>query len=339
MNVNTKKMNAEQLRELLPGVVILHNTDLQTRDEWVGERTRSIGASDVAAMLGVSPWCTELELAQKKRGHLLTGQTRAMERGTQMEPLIRAWAEEDSGCNIYAVPYLLQNPRVPVLTANLDGIGIAGDGRPFVVELKDSTYGQDVYEHIAQHGVPPQESVGTAPYQYWLQVQSQLAITGCEFALFGVADGSRLSVYWWTPHAETQALIEERAAAWWDRHIERGIDPAATGSDIALLRSMCPPNEEGEVVDLTDHKEAMEAMFAYEEQRSARLALEKEVKAIKDKENDARARIEQLMGDAPVAVLGMREATRKTSERKGYTVEPSVTTRFSTRKAKPGRHA
>jgi putative phage-type endonuclease len=334
MYIAEKKINEAQLRELLPHAVLLHRTDEQTRDEWVQERTRSIGASNVAAMLGVSPWCTELELARIKRGDFIVGETRAMERGTRMEPLIRAWAEEDTDCRIYTVPWLMQNPRVPVLTANLDGLGVLDDGRPFVCELKDSSYGMDVYEHIAREGVPPRESVGSAPYQYWLQVQSQMAIAGVDFALFGVAVGSELHTYWWNAHPETQQYIEAVAAEWWDRHIVQGIDPQARGADIALLRSMCPPEEGAEPVDLSDNEEALAALDAFEAARAERLALEKDIKEIKERENDARAKLEQMMGDAPVALLGEREATRKASERKGYTVEPGITVRFSTRKAK-----
>lgn len=334
MNITEKKINEAQLRELLPDAVLLHRTDTQSREEWTAERTRSIGASNVAAMLGASPWCTQLELAMRKRGLVTSDETRAMQRGTQMEPLIRRWAEEDSGCAIYTVPWLLQNPRVPILTANLDGLGVAPDGRPFVVELKDSSHDQDVYAYIAEHQLAPVESVGTAPYQYWLQVQSQLAITGCEFALFGVADRAQLSVYWWNAHRETQELIERVAEEWWQRHVIEEIDPEARGGDLALLRSMCPPSEDAEPVDLTDNADAQEALDTYERARAERLEIEKEAKARKDAENDARARLEQLMGDAPVAIIGEREATRKVSERKGYTVEPGVSVRFSTRKAK-----
>ena len=322
---------------MLPGANILHRTDTQSRDEWVGERKRSIGASNVAAMLGCDPWMTPLQLALSKRGGPGVEETRAMQRGTRMEPLIRQWAEEDTGCAIYTVPFLLANPRVPILTANLDGLGVTENGRPFVVEIKDSSHDLDVYAYIAEHGVPPSGSVGSAGYKYWLQVQSQLSITGCDLACFSVADRATLHVYWWAPHAEMQAYIEDVARGWWKRHVVEGADPAAKGSDLAILRAMCPPNEDRSPVDLTCDVAAANAMQDYEEAKAARLLVEKEVKGHKDRESDARARLEQLMGDAPVARVGDREATRKVISRDEYTVAASSYVRFGTRKAKKVR--
>jgi putative phage-type endonuclease len=334
MKISEKKINSEQLQDMLPNAVLQHRTDTQTREEWVGARTRSIGASDVAAMLGCDPWRTPLQLALQKRGGPGTEENRAMQRGTRMEPLIRQWTEEDTGCPIYTVPFLLRNPRVSFLTANLDGLGVTSDGRPFVVEIKDSSHDLDVYAHIAEHGMPPSESAGGAAYKYWLQVQSQLAITGCDLACFAVADRATLHVYWWAPQPEVQSYIEDVARKWWPLHVTDAVDPPARGADLAILRSLCPPDPDGEAVDLTEDAEAEAAMREYEEAKECRLLVEKEVKEHKDKENNARARLEQLMGDAPVARVGAREATRKVVSRDEYTVAASSYVRFGVRKAK-----
>lgn len=337
MQISEKKMTEGQLRELLPGAVVLHNTDEQTREQWVAERQRSIGASDVAAMLGCDPWRTTLQLAVQKRGGPRTEENRAMQRGTRMEPLIRQWVEEDTGCRVFTVPFLLRSPRVEWLTANLDGIGIDADGHPFVVEIKDSSYDLDIYEHIQEHGTPPRGSVGSAGYKYWLQVQSQLSITGCGLACFAVADRADLRLFWWRPNPDVQTYIEDVASSWWPKRVVEGVDPEAVGGDIALLRSLCPPDPEEEPLDLSENHDAVKAMEDYEKAREKRLLIEKDVRALRDEENDARARLEQLMGSAPVARFGSREATRKMVERKGYTVEPSTYVKFFTRKAKTSK--
>ena len=78
---------------------VLVETEMLSKEEWLKWRKRGIGGSDVASLLGISKWKSEIELWLDK-----TTQTNeppveneAMTWGTIMEPIIRNHFAEVTG--------------------------------------------------------------------------------------------------------------------------------------------------------------------------------------------------------------------------------------------------
>ena len=62
----------------------------EERTAWLNERRKGIGGSDVAAIIGLSPWTTPLDIYEQKLGIALPSEeTEAMYWGTALEPAIR----------------------------------------------------------------------------------------------------------------------------------------------------------------------------------------------------------------------------------------------------------
>lgn len=72
--------------EILP-----HNAP---RDEWLAARRLGIGASEIAAVMGISPWDSPFSTWWKKRNGWETEANEQMSTGTFLEPTIAAWFEE-----------------------------------------------------------------------------------------------------------------------------------------------------------------------------------------------------------------------------------------------------
>jgi len=86
------------------------------------DRTKGIGGSDVAAICGVSPWKTPLQIYLEKIGESAgSPDNPAMAYGRMVEPVILQWYEQYTGQTV-AVPGPLQHPRYPYLIAHLDGL-------------------------------------------------------------------------------------------------------------------------------------------------------------------------------------------------------------------------
>jgi len=98
----------------------------QRSAEWFKLRKEKIGASDAAAILGVSPWKTILELYNEKMSEELTvpPQNAWMQRGIDLEPEALRAFEIETG--YLMSPQVLINPRHQWMMASLDGLDIDG---------------------------------------------------------------------------------------------------------------------------------------------------------------------------------------------------------------------
>ncbi len=107
----------------------------QGSPEWLDYRRTMRNASETAAVLGVSPWCTPYQLWLQKTGRADTKANAAMQRGTDLEPAARAAYETETGTIMQ--PLVLQDG---LYSASLDGMTLEGD---LIVEIKCPFKGQD----------------------------------------------------------------------------------------------------------------------------------------------------------------------------------------------------
>lgn len=182
---------------LLPALgheVPVYRTDCVDRATWLKRRHGTIGASQIAAIMQRNPYSTPIQAWAQ-----ITGRRRAstdnedelfrMELGTACEPQIRQVAAgvldvpllspEVSSTRRYmtAWPQVLQHPRLPMFTCNLDAVLFDGDER-MPVECKWTNYrNRDVW-HELRDTRDMQSAIGTSVFSYILQVQAQLSITG-----------------------------------------------------------------------------------------------------------------------------------------------------------------
>ena len=135
----------------------------QNTPAWEEWRRGGLGASDAAAILGVSPFKTPLRLWQEMTGAVAREEASfAMRRGQRLEPMIRRWYESRVGHPM--PPLCCEHRDHPWLKASLDGYDIC-DGH--ILEIKAPN-------QVAH----AQALAGTVPPYYYPQLQHQLAVTG-----------------------------------------------------------------------------------------------------------------------------------------------------------------
>lgn len=212
------------------------------REAWLAERRHSIGASDVAAAIGLSPWKTPIELWQEKTGRAApTPSTWRMRAGLLLEPAILDEYETLTGNAIAERQASVTHPDYPWLTATLDGL-VNG---PRVVEAKTATSMEGWGE----------EGTGDVPDHYFLQVQAQLACAGADAAdmpvLFGL-DRFRLYTITRAP-AVWDAMFEDLDRFW--RCVQTDTPPDWGRMDAKALAVLHPECEGTITLDAaTQHK-------------------------------------------------------------------------------------
>ena len=111
--------------------ILLCDTAGMSNDRWLecrmhgpkGDIPYTIGGSDVAAIFGVSPWTTPLELWMIKKGRMKPkpkDNADQLEMGHLLEPIAAHWYGKKSGNYVYEDTGLYQHADHPYALANFD---------------------------------------------------------------------------------------------------------------------------------------------------------------------------------------------------------------------------
>jgi putative phage-type endonuclease len=165
-----------------------------TREEMM--KSKGIGASDVAAILHLSPWQEAKELWEIKTGRKpKPPQTEAMKRGNELEPIaFKEYCELTGFVGEQQVVAI--HPDLPYLRCIADG----WDGKR-LLEIK-SPQSKKLIESVRQ---------GIVPDHYALQVAANMDIFGveeCDFYVFDAEGSELITVYFLQEFLGTTRLID-----------------------------------------------------------------------------------------------------------------------------------
>lgn len=281
---------------------------LDNRAAWLFERRQTIGASEVAAILGMSPWESAYSLwAKKVYGDTSTDEPEWQEWGNLIEPLICDKYAAETGRKVvdhgrYAVRY---SETCPHLSATLDREVLAFDERgPGCMDAKNVT---------AYKASDWQDG---APLVYQIQLQAQMEVTGYRWGSLAALIGG--NTFRWCDVERNDAFIammRTKIAAFW-KLIETKTPPPIDGSlSTAEVLKRLYPKDSGESVELP--REAADWTAMYERAQA-------DIKDAEERKRLAQSQIIAAIGDATIGVLpDGTKWTYRTQERKPVTVAAS----------------
>lgn len=229
------------------------------RLDWLKARHGFFNASDVACLYDAHPHRDIADVVADKLAPeaIDNGQTEAMERGNRLEPVLLDWFGDRHGCKVTTPDRLYVNG---VLMATLDGEVVGNDD--VWVEAKTTA---DRWDEVPTH-------------VYW-QMTAQAAASGRTegWCVWFDAD-LRLKQAKVTPAPEHVADVLARAEQFM-AFIEMGMTPEGVQLTADHVLTMFPKPEVGTWVTLDDA--GRDAIVAWEEARTERIAAEKREKALK----------------------------------------------------------
>lgn len=271
--------------------------------QWLAERRMGVGASEAAALCGCSPWMTPLGLYLRKTGDLIDEPTTRMRFGIFFEMAIKEAYEEETGRTLEKPPRILRHADAPWMLASLD---FWTDNRDRVVDAKKSSERAGV--HYGPHGS------NEMPRNYYLQLQQQMAVSGCDLGELAVLIGDddfRIV------HAErNQSVIDsliEIEHEFMDRVDRRDPPlPDFEHATIADLLAKLEP-EPSTIVDLDT--DASRLAIAYD-------LIGKQIRDAEKLRDKVKARLLHAIGTAETAYLpdGLGKITRKIVDECQYSV-------------------
>lgn len=150
-----------------------------SKEEWLKHRTR-IGGSDAAAILGLNPWKSNIELWMEKTGQAIApdiSDKDFVKYGVSAEPLLR---------NLFAIDFpeyeveyfgdnMILNDDFPFGAASLDGeLTEKATGRKGILEIKTTNILQSMQKEKWNNRIPD---------NYYIQILHYLMITEFDFVV------------------------------------------------------------------------------------------------------------------------------------------------------------
>jgi len=192
----------------------------QDRAEWLAWRTRGIGASDIAGILGISPWQTPYSVWQSKIGGGsggTSGDAEYLRWGSLLEDAILTETQRRVRITILETQPRCTHPE-----------------HQWALATPDAKYADDP-EATAPTGVVEAKTTSESrwddvPAHYQAQVQWQLEVTGLDHAWIAcLHNGRRLTLWSLERDPAIGADLLEVAGDFWTRHVQRGEPPPVDG--------------------------------------------------------------------------------------------------------------
>lgn len=273
------------------------------------ERSSRIGASDAAAILGISSYRTPYEVWLEKTNRAKPeGDNRATSIGKRLEPVILDIAEEEMGG-------LQRNVFIPApgglpIGATLDAQVIAtGD----VIEAKTS----GMLEGAPVVGYWGEQGTDHIPQEYLVQTQLQMLCAGVEVAhVYAMLGSFSVAKYLVRYDRELAEALTEQLAQWWTAHVICDVPPDASTVTPEILKRVIRKPASIIEIDQTATFRLRTIIDDLEMAKAKKKEVEEQIELMQ-------GQLILALGDAEAANLADGTSiTYMLTNRKGYTVEP-----------------
>lgn len=248
------------------------------------DRSKYIGSSDIAAIIGISPWRTPLDVYLDKtqgRQEVSAEKAKIFARGHRLEPYILDMYADDTGETLISRGNRYTDGTFPFLAAEIDAE--TGSGKNIEAKSTRSDWGK----------VWGAQMTDEVPVYYNAQAMFGMGINGAEVAEFPVLIGiDDFRIYRVERDQEIITNLKGAAVTFWNDHIVAGVAPEPTTvSDVERLF----PWDAGTVIQATD-----EIRDAYLHLKD----LKKKLKFLESEVDDQAEMIKLFMRDHQILQFG-----------------------------------
>ena len=188
------------------------------RTQWLARRRKGLGSSDIAAIMGLSPFQTPLDIYRSKMGEVEEELTPPMLRGIYLEDVAVQLYVEKTGRRVRRVP-LRQHPTHPMLLASADR-QVLSDVTKITptAALEVKCPGVHVFREI--------KDCGLRDYMI-LQMQHEALVYGYPQTSSAIFNAELFELIYFDLESDykLQAQIVKAAVSWWQEHIEQRVPP------------------------------------------------------------------------------------------------------------------
>ena len=193
---------------------------LATVDSATYDRRRFIGSSDIASIIGVSPWRSAAQTwLDKISDHVEKRETAATRRGTRLEPYVIDWASEEYGLKVVRRGQRYIDRQVPYFAAEVDAEMLVDEETGEIENAEIKT--------VSPFGARDwgEEGTDALPVHYVAQTQWAMGITGRQRCHVIALIGDDLRRYEVERDNEIIAGMREKALEFWQTYVLPKVQP------------------------------------------------------------------------------------------------------------------
>ena len=254
-----------------------------TREEWLKVRKLGLGGSDMAAVLGVNPWTSAIDIwLDKTSDEVDSKESEPMYWGNVLEEVVAQEFAKRTGLKVRNNNFVLQSEEHPYLLANIDREIVGVDAG---LECKTA----NAFKREEWEG-------DNVPDSYYIQCQHYMAVTGKSSWWIACLLGGNTFYYKEIQrNEEVIQIIINSGRAFWELVASKTM-PAPDGSKACsdALKRM-HPNSNGETIDLGD---------GYAETVRQYLAAKEDEAAAKTRKTELENILKAAMKDNEIATAG-----------------------------------
>lgn len=193
--------------------------------QWLLARKQGLGASDSAAVLGLSKYGTPLSVyLDKLSDHIDTAMSDRQDWGHRLEEPIAQWVRDVKRLDVQPSPGLIRSETYPWLLATPDRLVVEPDAVvPLEIKTSDAFMKDDW-----QTGIP---------FSYQIQLQQQILIMGSSYGYMVVLHGGNTPAFYRVAaDKEFHELLARVTKDFWENHVQALVPPEPVNlSDVAAL--------------------------------------------------------------------------------------------------------
>jgi putative phage-type endonuclease len=228
---------------------------MKNKQEWLRERKNYIGGTDLASIVGLSPYRTALDVYLDKTSDNITEESSpAMRWGNLLEDVVAKEYAKVTGYNLEIEPNVLYHHEYKFLGANIDRWA---DNKKHVLECKTAgfTRGKEWGE----------EGTDQIPESYLVQVAFYAVI--CDVPKVDIAvliGGQNFRIYTYARNRELEDKLIKIACNFWYNHIEKRIPPKCVNTRDTF--NLFPQSNYHQIVAESNIVEKLEELKAAKEE-------------------------------------------------------------------------
>ena len=282
----------------------MNSTLEMTHQEWLEDRRKGIGGSDVATVLGLNKYKSVYQLWLEKTDQIevTSAQSEAAYWGNTLEEVVAEEFSKRTGKKVRRRNKVFEHSKYPFLRANIDR-DIVGENA--VLECK-----------TANQFLANEWDEDEIPIQYICQVQHYMNVLNLDYVYFAVLIGGQKFV--WKKMERDQELIDmitEKLVEFWIENVEKGIEPAIDGlkatSDFLTQRYL----------DTEDNQTELNARFDEKIANLARLKgdkkiIEENIMLLENELKQALGKAEATIGITPNNIVSWKKTQSKRLDKK-----------------------
>lgn len=275
-----------------------------THQEWLEDRRKGIGGSDVATILGLNKYKSVYQLWLEKTDQIevTSAQSEAAYWGNTLEEVVAEEFSKRTGKKVRRRNKVFEHSKYPFLRANIDR-DIVGENA--VLECKTAN------QYLANEWDEDE-----IPIQYICQVQHYMNVLNLDYVYFAVLIGGQKFV--WKKMERDQELIDmitEKLVEFWTENVEKGIEPAIDGlkatSEFLTQRYLDTDESETELNAAFDENIANLARL-----KGDKKIIEENITLLENELKQALGKAEATIGITPNNIVSWKKTQSKRLDKK-----------------------